>query len=514
MKGIGKETTEYLQKELQGVIHPWQYKDSDIHIINIESVLSDVLSNWNEEIRFRQGFAINEDNSINIPTMFVQINGIFNDKNKYREFLDSLETKNSIRFKNTKNLFKENTGISKKLDNLQFEDCDLAKMKINFEKRKKYLLNTKFNTFDSINESARNLLYLKFKEFVNNYPELDSKVYSKIINLDKKILNLLQNFDYCFANPKIIVENMNDKEFYNEDKYVLMFLYSLGFDIVIFSPKGLKFLDDYKINSITLDSYLNQDIESYDYRADKDIKKEEKDKLKKEKKTLKKKRFSNFLSMFPILIILIGIILCICIAIYEDNLSEEAKMKHIESSMNFETPTRIAYVDSDNPTIYNYPTDDYESSINENISLDKNDEIEVVKENSTWVQFKESNTLYYIKKDDIRDKYYQKDINTFELNLVANKKTPIYQMEDKNSEVIANYKKDDNIVAIGYTKDFYQVKKGNKVGFIEKDLINLEETTNITEKDNLTFGGILLAIIICCFLLFYIIFFVLDIFFS
>ena len=86
-------------------------------------------------------------------------------------------------------------------------------------------------------------------------------------------------------------------------------------------------------------------------------------------------------------------------------------------------------------------------------------------------------------------------------------------MEDKNSEVIANYKKDENIGAIGYTKDFYQVKKGNKVGFIEKDLINLEETNNITEKDNLTFVGILLAIIICCFLLFYLIFFVLDIFF-
>lgn len=77
-------------------------------------------------------------------------------------------------------------------------------------------------------------------------------------------------------------------------------------------------------------------------------------------------------------------------------------------------------------------------------------------------------------------------------------------MEDKNSEVIANYKKDDNIVAIGYTKDFYQVKKGNKVGFIEKDLINLEETNNITEKNNLTFGYMLLTIIII--LLFYILF--------
>lgn len=202
--------------------------------------------------------------------------------------------------------------------------------------------------------------------------------------------------------------------------------------------------------------------------------------------------------MIPILIILTGIILCICIAIYEDNLSEEAKMKHIESSMNFETPTRIAYVDSDNPTIYDYPTDDYESNINENISLDKNDEIEVVKENSTWVQFKESNTLYYIKKDDIRDKYYKNDIDNFALNLVAKQEIPIYQMEDKNSEVIANYEKDDDIVAIGYTKDFYQVKKGNNIGFIEKDLINLEEdSNNVTENnDKLTFGDVFSTVLI------------------
>ena len=67
-------------------------------------------------------------------------------------------------------------------------------------------------------------------------------------------------------------------------------------------------------------------------------------------------------------------------AIYDYNLSEESKMKHIESSMNFETPTRIAYVDSKNPIIYDYPTDDYDASINKNISLNKDDEIEVVKE--------------------------------------------------------------------------------------------------------------------------------------
>lgn len=120
------------------------------------------------------------------------------------------------------------------------------------------------------------------------------------------------------------------------------------------------------------------------------------------------------------------------------------------------------------------------------------------KENSTWVQFKESNTLYYIKKDDIRDKYYKNDIDNFALNLVAKQEIPIYQMEDKNSEVIANYEKDDDIVAIGYTKDFYQVKKGNNIGFIEKDLINLEEdSNNVTENnDKLTFGDVFSTVLI------------------
>lgn len=71
-------------------------------------------------------------------------------------------------------------------------------------------------------------------------------------------------------------------------------------------------------------------------------------------------------------------------------------------------------------------------------------------------------------------------------------------MEDKNSEVIANYEKDDDIVAIGYTKDFYQVKKGNNIGFIEKDLINLEEdSNNVTENnDKLTFGDVFSTVLI------------------
>lgn len=492
MKGIGKETTEYLQKELQGVIHPWQYKDSDIHIINIESVLSDVLSNWNEEIRFRQGFAINEDKSLNIPTMFVQFNGIFNDKNKYRNFLYSLETKNTIRFKDTNNLFKPNLDFLNRFEQtynyFYMDEC-------NRDKRTKYLLNMDIENFNSINESARNLLYSKFKEFVKKYPELDSLVYAKIINLDKNILNLLQNFDYCFDNPKIIVENMDDKNFSKHDKYVLLFLYSLGFDIAIFSPKGLKFLDDYKINTITFDCYLNQDVESYDYRLDKEIKKEEKAEIKKIKREAHKEFLYDFLEFisfcWPILVIVVFFIIIGVIVYKNDQVSDIDKMKSIESNMNFDTPTRNAFINVKNPTIYDYPTTDYDDAISTNVSLNKNDKIKVLKENDDWIQFEdEDGDSYYIKREDVRDKYYKNKISSFTKTYYASTKIPIYRFDNTNSKVLSNYEKDDEIITIGYTKEFYQVKKDGKVGFVEKKLVKQDKddketkTEKTIEEDN------------------------------
>lgn len=304
IKGLGKETTEYFQSEIENMIYPWQYKESEIHIINIDCVLSDIKTYWNEDIRFRKGFQINKDNSLNIPTIFVQINGIYKNKSEYRKLLEFMNTSNSIHFKNMKNMFQFEVNMYLKLQT--FFDKNIEKM--NYEARNEFLLKQEINSFSNVNLFAENLLYNKFENFIKKYPNLSNEVYVKILNLNNDILNLFQNFDFPFKNPKIIVENMENDDLSNENKYVLMFLYSLGFDIVIFSPKGLNFLKDYKINTITLDYYLNPNEKTYDYIEDNIIKK-----LNKKVKLLKKNQTIIF---YPIIFILCYSLLFILLCFY------------------------------------------------------------------------------------------------------------------------------------------------------------------------------------------------------
>lgn len=498
IKGIGKETTEELRRNIPSYISPWQYKDSDINIINIESVLSDVITNWNQEMRFRQGFSINEDNSLNLPTFFMQINGIYNDKNKYRNFISELETKDTIRIKETKNMFKFKSMI------------DMDKLFVDGILNTNYIKKIGCN-FSSINESMEKMLYKKLQEFYKKYPNIDSTIYSKIVYLNEKYLNLLHNFDYCFSNPKILVENMDDDNFTDSDKYVLIFLYSLGFDILIFSPKGLKFLSDYKINSITLDCYLSNMQDIYDYRDDKDIQKEEKEKKKKEKdkeKNLKKMRrkekIKTFFWISFILILILSAIGGIGYAIYYDmTLSDDARMQKYTDNLSFKTPTDVVYVNIDDINVYKYPSDDSEIYSKDTISLDKNEKLERLAFTDNWSKFKTSNgTNYYLKNSEIRESYYKDEVLTFSKNITTTKEINVYQFMNIDDEILFTYQKDDNIKIIGYTDDFYQVEKDGDIGFIEKDCIE-ENIDNLElEEDNDSIGiiGIILIVILIIFL--------------
>lgn len=500
MNGIGKETTENIQNEIPSMIQPWQYKDSKIQIVNIDSVLSDIIYNWKEDIRFRQGFKINEDKSLNIPTMFVQINGIYQDKNKYREFLNSLETKETIRIKDTKNMFSLNNSLKNKLNDLLLENYNVSKNKKNYKERTNFLINTKIEIFGKLNASTEKLLYEKFRDFVTLYPNLKSDVYAKIMNLDNKILNLLQNFDFCFKNPKIIVENMDDNNFNKTDKYVLIFLYSLGFDIIIFSPKGLSFLKDYDINTITLDNYLNADDPIYDYRCDAEILKEEKKEIakikkqeKQEKKLKNKKNRKKKYKILLFLFILFNIIMGFgWITYYNLTLSETAKMKKIEKNMYFEYPTKTMYINKNDVIIYLYPNE--KSPTTESFILKKDDEIEVIKENNVWIQFKIDSSTYYILKDCVRDNYYSEEISNFVINLNAPSKISVYKFMDIKSEVLFTYEIEENIKVIGYTDNFYQVEKNNKVGFIEKEIFEQSSQLELKENNEISFLELILVL--------------------
>ena len=92
---MAKEVHDEIGKDIQG-IHPWQYQNLNLVSINYEAILEDILTYWNQDARFREGFKV-EGNNIYIPNFFEKVNGIHKNKNEYIEFIQNLkETKNTL----------------------------------------------------------------------------------------------------------------------------------------------------------------------------------------------------------------------------------------------------------------------------------------------------------------------------------------------------------------------------------------------------------------------------------
>lgn len=471
--GIGKETKRTLQENIQDLIHPWQYKDSEIHIVNIDSDITDIETNWNQEIRFRYGFNINEDKSLNIPTMFVQMNGIYSNKADYRALIEKMTTKNTIRYKNTDGLF----------DSYNYIEVPEARL---------LCKNNEVRAFEKVNTSTQKMMNKKLLEFIDRYEhEVKERTFQRIlgniINIEEpQIIALLQNFDYCFNNPKIIVENMDDNNFTDVSKYVLIFLYNLGFDILIFSPKGSSFLKSFEINTITLEKYLPPTEDKYDYREDEEIKRAEKEEKKLEKKKERERtKWDRRRKRNCILLTLVAVIgTCALIgllsyAIWEEETSKKDFQK-ITDNMTWNIEPTIMYINSDDTIAYPYATEEATQSC----TYDKDDEVKVIGISNDWVRIKTSSSTVYVKKENVREEMYDIDISNFIMKIKVGEEINAYTFPDMNTDILHTYKVGNTMNAIGYNSDWYQIDYHGDVGFVNRDELVIYEELEEESQEN------------------------------
>lgn len=63
-------------------------------------------------------------------------------------------------------------------------------------------------------------------------------IIATVLNLDKNIVRLIQNFDFTKVNPKVICLSLNEQSMSLEDTILFTFLGLVGFDIAVFVPTG------------------------------------------------------------------------------------------------------------------------------------------------------------------------------------------------------------------------------------------------------------------------------------
>lgn len=256
-----KEISNIIYNEQDGLYKPWQFESYNIQPITLKTTYDELKLLWNEESRMRSGFKI-ENNTVYIPNLFAKVSGIYKDKNQYwNEFIEFKSSENtffipSIPFTDktysnadlyfSRNLF-NNEGLINK-DNL------LKSNLYKFSYLKTPLQNTIINKINNL-----------FRLPIFNRPidlEFKLKILLTILKLDKKLLNLIQLFDYPFKIPKLLIYDNNENIFSDEDSIIIAFLYLMGFDILIFTPTGYnnieqklseQYYDIHKLESVDFD---------------------------------------------------------------------------------------------------------------------------------------------------------------------------------------------------------------------------------------------------------------------
>lgn len=238
------------QKEVENnyynedVIRPFQFQDYKAKIVPLKFSYGELWNLWEADSNIRPGFKA-RNKEVYIPTICCKINGIEDDK-IFEERLEKLSDRgNCIVYDNCKLVHNQTIDL---LNELIFN-----------KSLKDFYRNGVFRIEDFKNSSLYKYRHLRkgiqdrvlkfaLNKDVSSFNRQDWKDWSKcfwvLFNLEEKILDLWQQFDYGFQVPKVIIYHNNELYFNEYDRIFIKILWYLDFDILSFSPIGYCDIED------------------------------------------------------------------------------------------------------------------------------------------------------------------------------------------------------------------------------------------------------------------------------
>lgn len=268
-------------EEFRSVLHdrdsfaykPWQFQNDEVCADTLKTTY-DEISIWGQhEAMLRPGFRI-EEGVVHVPNLFSKVNGVPDDREDFMDKVGILaRQKNTLFFKKLPMSRPRRIRLVGKLyrsvlDNKGNVDRDrllsseqwpyrglkpatqeaiagrIAAMCTvpDFWKYRNFRTRLSLGLLDKLRDyllfmndySAKDLYYMKLSTF------------QVLMTLEDRFYDLLQNFDFPMAIPKIIIyNNGSDSEFTFQDAVILMFMNSLGVDVVIFNPAGTSDIENF-----------------------------------------------------------------------------------------------------------------------------------------------------------------------------------------------------------------------------------------------------------------------------
>ncbi|MGL5646248.1 MAG: YceG family protein [Clostridium sp.] len=252
--------TKMLQREVQdelftgtGMYKPWQFRDGYTRSISLDTILEDIYVYFDEPAKLRSGFSVKGD-TVNVPTIFFKIDGVYDDMHEYQRLLKKcVSSNNTLVLSNNKEIIND-IGAQNDIYSVMF--CQLSDGTFDIEEIKKL----PFYKFAKYSNEVQNFMLKKFNEailsndvFNNDFTKEEVLQFLVLIlGLSDEVIRMIDNFDYTGQIPKIVVFIDKEESISVQLQLVLGYLHIVGMDIVIFNPSGL-----FNINYILKKDIIN-----------------------------------------------------------------------------------------------------------------------------------------------------------------------------------------------------------------------------------------------------------------
>lgn len=298
-----KSTASYVQESVydnlfknKELYYTNQFIDYEVAPLLFEGVIPDFYNTFVNDVRFREGFKVNEETkTVFFSHFFTEVQGVQKDYEEYVKLVRHLlKAKNTIFFiekEYDKVLLDENIKESKRNGEIFLEKnifmindeiitrrmFYFSELAFTVNKDETYNLEdikkVSFYNLRNLKEKTVNYIFKVFNEVISTplvffNKDLSFLEKTKLLFLmllvNPLVYKLLERFDYTNSVPKIVIYLDNQDELKENMCQVLTILSMLGIDIVILSPNGKSGLDKYinqnAYTTLLLDEFKDIDL--------------------------------------------------------------------------------------------------------------------------------------------------------------------------------------------------------------------------------------------------------------
>ncbi len=247
--GVSVGTAAYhAERELDSVL----YQDSGIYrnrqyakanVITLKTMYEEIAILWDQELKYRPGFGTVDD-VVSLPVIFAKVSGVKDGElSAYWAGIRGLLTAETYLIRQAPYI--DPAGFNPMKEHVAgfLKNGKLMRTKIRAHKGYPYgYLREEIQEY--ILDKLQLLIDLKrVKGTFENGTEYT--IVATVLNMDREILRLLQNYDFTGKNPKLIYLSTTETMLSLEDTILTAFLNLAGFDVVFFVPTGYQSVERY-----------------------------------------------------------------------------------------------------------------------------------------------------------------------------------------------------------------------------------------------------------------------------